>query len=178
MARAPWLQAPDDEAADMYLAGLDRLDQAGFEQYEISNVARPGARSRHNLKYWQAVIGGVLAVERIRQFGGWRWHNIAGTAEYIGRILSDAEVHAGIEERSSRARYEEALFTGLRLNDGVDGAAIEARFGQDPWAEFGEVVTSYVEGDLAWRRGSRVGPDPARYADSKRDPYDLCLGVR
>ena len=54
MAREPWSQVPDDEAADMYLAGLDRLDAAGFEQYEISNVARPGLSSRHNVKYWQS----------------------------------------------------------------------------------------------------------------------------
>jgi oxygen-independent coproporphyrinogen-3 oxidase len=157
MARAPWLQAPDDEAADMYLAGLDRLDQAGFEQYEISNVARPGARSRHNLKYWQGGDWRGFGCGAHSTVGAWRWHNIAGTTEYIGRILGDAEVHAGLEQRSARARYEEALFTGLRLNDGIDGAAIEARFGQDPWAEFGEAVTRYVEGDLAWRSGSRVG---------------------
>jgi oxygen-independent coproporphyrinogen III oxidase len=157
MARAPWLQAPDDEAADMYLAGLDRLDQAGFEQYEISNVSRPGARSRHNIKYWQGGDWRGFGCGAHSTVGAWRWHNIAGTTEYIGRVMADAEVHAGLEERSSRARYEEALFTGLRLNDGVDGAAIEARFGQDPWAEFGEAVTGYVEGDLAWRRGSRVG---------------------
>ena len=157
MARAPWLQAPDDEAADMYLAGLDRLDQAGFEQYEISNVARPGSRSRHNVKYWQGGDWRGFGCGAHSTVGARRWHNIAGTTEYIGRILNEAEVHAGIEERSPRARYEEALFTGLRLNDGVDGAAIEARFGQDPWAEFGEAITGYVEGDLAWRRGRRVG---------------------
>jgi len=157
MARAPWLQAPDDEAADMYLAGLDRLDQAGFEQYEISNVARPGARSRHNIKYWQGGDWRGFGCGAHSTIGSRRWHNIAGTTEYIGRIVDDAEVHAGMEERSSRARYEEALFTGLRLNDGIDGAEIEAKFGQDPWAEFGEAVTGYVEGGLAWRRGSRVG---------------------
>ena len=54
MARAGLSPAPDDDAAEMYLGGLERLDSAGFEQYEISNVARPRSRrSRHNLKYWQ-----------------------------------------------------------------------------------------------------------------------------
>jgi len=157
MARAPWLQAPDDEAADMYLAGLDRLDQAGFEQYEISNVARPNARSRHNIKYWQGGDWRGFGCGAHSTVGRWRWHNIAGTTEYIARIHEGAEVHGGMEERSGRARYEEALFTGLRLNEGVDGAAMEARFGQDPWAEFGDAIAGYVEGDLAWRRGSRVG---------------------
>src|SRR5438477_5190026 len=53
MARARWSQAPDDDAAVMYLAAMERLDATGYEQYEISNVARPGRRSGHNLKYWQ-----------------------------------------------------------------------------------------------------------------------------
>ena len=52
MARARWSQAPDEDAAAMYVTAMERLEAAGYEQYEISNVARPGRRSRHNLKYW------------------------------------------------------------------------------------------------------------------------------
>jgi radical SAM superfamily enzyme YgiQ (UPF0313 family) len=52
MARAGWSLAPDDDAADMYLEAMARLDAAGYEQYEISNVAQHGRCSRHNLKYW------------------------------------------------------------------------------------------------------------------------------
>ena len=46
MARAQWSLAPDDDAADMYLWGLERLEEAGYEQYQISNVARAGPQSR------------------------------------------------------------------------------------------------------------------------------------
>ena len=42
MARAGWSLAPDDDAAEMYLRTMERLEAAGYEQYEISNVARPG----------------------------------------------------------------------------------------------------------------------------------------
>jgi oxygen-independent coproporphyrinogen-3 oxidase len=52
MARAGWSLAPDEDAAEMYDWSLGRLDDAGYRQYEISNVARPGHESRHNLKYW------------------------------------------------------------------------------------------------------------------------------
>jgi hypothetical protein len=52
MARARCSQAPDDDVAAMYVAAMERLDEAGFEQYEVSNVAEAGRRSRHNLKYW------------------------------------------------------------------------------------------------------------------------------
>ena len=60
---ADWAQTPEDEAADMYLDGLAALDRAGYEQYEISNVARNERASRHNLKYWR---GGLLARLRLR----------------------------------------------------------------------------------------------------------------
>ena len=52
MARSGAAKPDDDDAADMYLETMARLESAGFEQYEISNVARPGRRSRHNVKYW------------------------------------------------------------------------------------------------------------------------------
>src|SRR5438094_9303556 len=52
MARARWSQAPDDDAATMYVTAMERLEAAGYRQYEISNVAKPGRESRHNLKYW------------------------------------------------------------------------------------------------------------------------------
>ena len=44
--------APDDDVAAMYVEAMERLERAGYRQYEISNVARPGFQSRHNLKYW------------------------------------------------------------------------------------------------------------------------------
>jgi len=53
MARAGWSVAPDDDAADMYLDAMASLDAAGYHQYEISNVSRPGRESRHNLTYWR-----------------------------------------------------------------------------------------------------------------------------
>ncbi len=79
MARAGWSQAPDDDAADMYLWSLNRLDAAGYRQYEISNVARPGAESRHNLKYWQdgAWLGFGCGAHSTRN--GVRWKNVSGT---------------------------------------------------------------------------------------------------
>src|SRR5581483_2972140 len=52
MARAQWSQAPEDDAATMYEASMERLEAAGYEQYEISNVAKPGRRAHHNVKYW------------------------------------------------------------------------------------------------------------------------------
>ena len=157
MARAPWHQAPDDEAADMYLAGLDRLDHAEFTQYEISNVARSGFASRHNLKYWQSGDWRGFGCGAHSTVGSHRWHNIAGTTEYVQRIEQQMPVAAQTSERTARERYEEALFTGLRLSEGVDAGAVQSRFGSDPWDEFGDTFGGYIDVGLAWRDGRRFG---------------------
>jgi len=86
MARAGWSLAPDDDAAEMYLWSLDRLDRAGYHQYEISNVSRRGFESRHNLKYWQdgEWVGFGCGAHSTRN--GVRWKNVASTDEYISRL--------------------------------------------------------------------------------------------
>ena len=68
---------------------------AGYTQYEISNVARPGRASRHNLKYWQdgAWLGFGCGAHSTR--GASRWKNVASTTDYIGRIAAGESVQQG-----------------------------------------------------------------------------------
>ena len=136
MARRQWSLAPDDDAADMYLEGLARLDAAGYEQYEISNVALPGRESRHNLKYWEdgAWLGFGCGAHSTR--GARRWKNIASTTDYIARIGLGAAVAIEARDRSIEEQTGDALFTGLRLTRGVDLATIGARYGVDLWARY------------------------------------------
>ena len=138
--------APDDDVADMYVQSMERLERAGFEQYEISNVARPGRCSRHNLKYWQdgEWLGMGPGAHSTR--AGVRWRNEASTSEYI------ASVHAGtlreVERRelTPEARIQEALFTGLRLNDGLSLADVRARYDADVWSRYGPALQPFVDG--------------------------------
>ena len=94
MARGGWSQAPDDDAAEMYLRGLERFDAAGFEQYEISNVARRGRQCRHNLKYWadgEWLAFGCGAHGTRDGRGG---ATSSSTADYIARIRDGRDVVA------------------------------------------------------------------------------------
>jgi oxygen-independent coproporphyrinogen-3 oxidase len=133
MARAQWSLVPDDDAADMYLAAMERLEGAGYEQYEISNVTRPGAASRHNLKYWtgESWIGFGSGAHSTRD--GTRWKNRSSTEEYISAVAATG--HARVEERvlTSGERLEERLFMGLRLTRGVNLEEIRASYGVDIW---------------------------------------------
>ena len=124
MARGGFSVAPDDDAAEMYLQGLARLDAAGYAQYEISNVARPGFQSRHNLKYWQGGSWLGFGCGAHATWNGVRWRNLSSTTEYVGRLAAGETVRIDERALSPGERVEEALFMGLRLTQGVDLSAI------------------------------------------------------
>ena len=148
MARAGWSVAPDDDAAEMYLDGLGRLDRAGYEQYEISNVARPGCRSRHNLKYWQEGEWIGFGCGAHSTYAGERWRTLSSTAEYVERIGAGADVRLERRQLEPQERLEEALFMGLRLVEGLDLPLISQRHGVDIWAHYGQDLAAFVNAGL------------------------------
>jgi oxygen-independent coproporphyrinogen-3 oxidase len=155
MARAQWSQAPDDDAAEMYLQGMSRLEEAGYGQYEISNVALPGRESRHNLKYWQdgEWLGFGCGAHSTRY--GARWKNIASTEEYVAAVTAGARLITDERRLSKEERLEEALFTGLRLTAGIDLGEMQKRHGVDVWARYGaDLITFADEGLLVYDGGS------------------------
>jgi oxygen-independent coproporphyrinogen-3 oxidase len=156
MARGKWSLAPDDDAADMYLSGLDRMDKAGYVQYEISNVARPGRESRHNLKYWrdEEWLGFGCGAHSTRR--GVRWKNLASTEEYISTVAQGGQLIADRRELSEGERVEDALFTGLRLTDGLDLRAVKQRYGLDCWAQYGSELQPFVDQGLLIYDGARL----------------------
>jgi oxygen-independent coproporphyrinogen III oxidase len=158
MARAGWSLAPDDDAAEMYLSGLERLDAAGYEQYEISNVARPRTRrSRHNLKYWQEGEWLGFGCGAHATFGGERWRTVSSTTEYIDRVAAGREVRLDRRTLDAEERLEEAMFMGLRLSEGVDVPAVSRRHGVDIWSRYGPDLLPYIDaGLLEYEAGRRL----------------------
>jgi oxygen-independent coproporphyrinogen III oxidase len=156
MARSHWSLAPDDDAADMYLSGLDRMDNAGYVQYEISNVARPGRESRHNLKYWRdgEWLGFGCGAHSAR--GGIRWKNLSSTEEYISTVARGGQLSAERRELSGGERFEEAVFMGLRLAEGIDLRSVKQRYGVDVWEEFGGELQPFVDQRLLIYDGDRL----------------------
>jgi oxygen-independent coproporphyrinogen-3 oxidase len=158
MARAGLSPAPDDDAAEMYVGGLERLDAAGFEQYEISNVARPlSRRSRHNLKYWQEGEWLAFGCGAHATFRGERWRTIASTTDYIERVDAGADVRLDRRTLGAEEQLEEALFMGLRLTRGIDVPAVEEKHGIDIWRRYGPDLLPYIDaGLLEWEAGRRL----------------------
>jgi len=128
----------DDElAAEMYEMMLDRLAAAGYEQYEISNFAKPGFESRHNTKYWRLDPVYGFGVSAHSFDGRERYANERDTAKYVSSIEEEgsAEVFREIVNIGS-----ETAFLGLRLNEGVDIEAYERRFGAELSLKSSELI--------------------------------------
>jgi oxygen-independent coproporphyrinogen-3 oxidase len=129
----------EDDAAAWYELGCEMLDAGGVRQYEISNFARDGHRSRHNMKYWRRMpyVGfgldahSMLPAER----GAVRFQNTddldayMGSAEGLFGILREEQSGSGAEFVGREAAFEESLFLGLRMNEGVRIDALRGEFG-------------------------------------------------
>ena len=142
---------PDPElAAEMYELMLDRLAAAGYEQYEISNFARPGFESRHNSKYWtlDPVFGfGVSA----HSFDGrQRYANERDTAKYVAMIESKKTTEVMREDIDLASEY---VFLGLRLESGIDLRKFSDRFGYDLAEKYRHELQSLAEEGLTDMNG-------------------------
>jgi len=156
MARAGWSLAPDDDAAEMYLRAMERLEGAGLAQYEISNVARPGRASRHNLKYWTDGEWLAFGCGAHSTRDGVRWKNVPGTADYVDRVTSGRDLVAERRVLSPTDRLEEALFTGLRLTGGLDIEVTGARYRTDVWDRYGRALEPFLREKWLILEGPRL----------------------
>ena len=121
------LTLPDDDAqADMYLYTVAALEEAGYQQYEISNFAKPGRASRHNLKYWNMEEYAGFGPGAHSDFGGVRYGYVRDLDGYIaGRlVLSESE------GESTLARDYEYVMLSLRTAAGIDRRTFENRYRQ------------------------------------------------
>ena len=156
MARSAWSQAPDDDAALMYEGAMARLEAAGYEQYELSNVARPGRRARHNVKYWTDGAWLGLGCGAHSTVGSRRWKNVAATDEYVARLAAGDSPAVEVRDRSMSEQFGDALFTGLRMCEGLDLDAVTRRYGVDPWERYGSSLEPFIEEGLLIRDDRRI----------------------
>ncbi len=118
----------DELAAEMYELMLDRLAAAGYDQYEISNFAKPGFESRHNTKYWRLEPVFGFGVSAHSFDGRERYANERDTARYVEMIerTGSAETYRETIDLAS-----EFAFLGLRLENGIHLNGFADRFGFD-----------------------------------------------
>jgi oxygen-independent coproporphyrinogen III oxidase len=151
----------EDVVADFYIAACDRLSFAGIAQYEISNLAREGFESRHNLKYWtrQPYLGfGVDAHSMLPSVTPELDAVRFSTTDELEKFAGGAPLQQ--IEVSPRAALEENLFLGLRLNRGVNLPALRTRFGDEGVDHVQSTITKVIQDGLMEERNECVRLTP------------------
>ena len=114
-------QLPDeDQQAALYLWTVKRLAEAGYEQYEISNFAKRGYQSRHNMKYWMGHPYMGLGVAAHSDFGGRRYSFLSDLDQYIDHMLQGDAVVDESEQITRRERGSEYLMLRMRTVHGIE----------------------------------------------------------
>ena len=146
----------EDAIAEMYVEAVEFLERRGLAQYEISNFARSGGESRHNLKYWrrEPYLGlGLDAHSMLRDGDGraLRFETTDALEEFL-----EGPGWQEPERLSREEELEEAWFLGLRLNAGVELAALRAEFGAEAVGRFESVIAELASDGLMERVDDRL----------------------
>ena len=184
---------PDpDLAADMYALAEDMLAASGYRHYEISNWARPGMESRHNLTYWLnkpylgvgpggALVSGRVAVPEHQLAAGVhrpssrRGCSVIPSRDPLLRCLAGNPCVGSTEAIDRRLEMAETMMMGMRLNDGVRLQDFYDRFGENVTSVYGKQVEDLTSlGLIEQRDGRSVSPVGA--AAGQRGIFAFRLG--
>ena len=152
----------EDQMAEFYELAQSSFSAAGYHHYEISNWAKPGFESRHNLKYWrrEAYLGFGAGAHSFS--GVQRWANAHDAAGYVKAMQGGILPVEQLERLTAEAALEEELFLGLRQLDGIDVSRIEKDYAVKVASRFDPLASS---GLVEWN-GPVVRLAPARLSVS------------
>ena len=147
----------EDDMAEFYEMAQQALGAAGYHHYEISNWAKPGYESKHNLKYWRREPYLGFGAGAHSFLGTERWANAHDAAAYVTAVQGGRMPVEQHETLTAERALEEELFLGLRQLDGIDLAQIERDYGVSLAARFDPLTSA----GLVERDGSivRLAPD-------------------
>jgi putative oxygen-independent coproporphyrinogen III oxidase len=147
---------PLSEEEEIAMAELieEKLLSAGLHRYEISNYARSGCHSRHNVNYWRCgdylgLGAGAHSYKRVNLDGVFaeRWSNEKNPGRYITQVAESDHAVVQREEIDLAKAAGEFMFLGLRMTDGISTKEFQARFGKPP-AIFYPQIANWLEGDF------------------------------
>jgi oxygen-independent coproporphyrinogen-3 oxidase len=152
----------EDEMAEFYEMAQEALGAAGYHHYEISNWAKPGFESKHNLKYWrrEPYLGFGAGAHSFS--GTERWANAHDAVGYVTAVQGGRLPVEQQETLTAASALEEELFLGLRQLDGIDVGRIEREYGVTLAARFDPLALA----GLVKRDGSTVRLAPERLSVS------------
>lgn len=151
------LQLPDQELeAQMFAEAIARMNARGREQYEISNFARPGYESRHNLVYWNNETYFGFGAGASGYIGSVRYRNFGPIQHYLQPLRKRQLPLLETEQISSKNQMEEEMFLGLRKKSGISQTRFKEKFGVEFSAVYGTVVAELAAKKLLLVTGDKV----------------------
>ncbi|SDI34478.1 radical SAM family heme chaperone HemW [Natribacillus halophilus] len=157
-----WLQTgqlqplSEDEEADMYDILLSRLEHSGYGQYEISNFAKTGKESQHNLLYWRNQSYLALGAGAHGYVEGERYGNILPIPHYLKTVQKGTLPERSREAVSIQAQMEEEMFLGLRLQEGVHIPHFNHKFNTSFHDIYGDAYRHLINDGLLQDEGGRL----------------------
>jgi putative oxygen-independent coproporphyrinogen III oxidase len=130
----------EEEEAKMYEEAMRQMELHGYQQYEISNYARPGFQSRHNLTYWNNEEYYGIGAGAHSYVNGVRRSNIGPIKHYIAKVRETGLPYREIHRVTSMEQMEEEMFLGLRKTEGVSKQRFFEKFGRDMHDVFGAAI--------------------------------------
>ena len=146
----------EESEREMYALAMDRLPAAGFEQYELSNFARPDFHSRHNEIYWKGLPFFGFGPGAARYIAGRRELNHRSVTTWIKRVRTGQSPIADSEELSPEERARELVMLGLRRCEGIDLAEFRERTGFDFRQLAAESLSRHLRHGLLEEAGGHV----------------------
>lgn len=170
------LKLPEDEAYQaQFMDAHERLTEAGYEHYELSNYALPGFRSQHNSAYWEGVPYVGLGPSAHSYDGKQRSWNLANNAKYIQRLREKKSPVEEKETLSLRDQYHEYLMTHLRKETGIDIKKIEDNWVKDWETRFQEQVSTLKAQELMVQKDHFLSLSPQGWLLSDQIIRDLFI---
>ena len=152
--RGEVIEVPEEQCLVMYRILVDRLLQAGFDHYEISNFALPGYYSRHNSSYWNDTPYLGLGAAAHSYDGRVRRSNPCDLRGYVDKVMM-GESACEVEELTTGERYDERVMLGLRTSSGVDAARLREDFGDEALRHFMREAQPHIDAGHLRRAGDR-----------------------
>lgn len=151
------MHLPEQELeAQMYAETIEAMEKAGRKQYEISNFAKTGFESQHNLVYWNNQNYFGLGAGASGYLGDRRYKNRGPIQHYLKSLNDDQLPMLEEEYLTQKEQIEEEMFLGLRKILGVEKSVFEARFGQSIMEIYGDAVEKLIRQKLLVETDSRV----------------------
>ena len=137
-------EVPEEVCVEMYCDLVERLRDAGYEHYEISNFALPDYHSRHNSSYWNETPYLGLGAAAHSYDGSIRRSNPCDLHDYIAHIQAGKPA-CEREEMTRYERYDERVMLGLRTAAGVDAERLREDFGEELWTHFIREIQPHLD---------------------------------